>query len=314
MRIVSLLPSATEIICELGLKSNLVGVSHECDYPLGVRKLPVVTSSVIPKNARSDEIDRLVREHLSTHSALYLLDLDLLRTLRPDVIVTQALCDVCAVSADDVEDAVRSLPGQPTVINLEPMSLEDVFTTMIAVGQATGIAAVADASVVRLKARVAAVKTRTAAAVSEPARVVFLEWLDPPFNAGHWTPHLIRLAGGHDCLGNEGKPSVTRSWDDIRTAQPDVLFVACCGFSVERALEDLPSLARRDGWHALPCVENERIYFCDGSAYFNRPGPRLVDSLELLAHALHPDIHPMPETYRDSVVQPAATADLRRAC
>ena len=314
MRVVSLLPSATEIICELGLRSNLVGVSHECDYPLGVRKLPVVTSSVIPKNARSDEIDRLVRDHLKTHSALYLLDLQLLRTLRPDIIVTQALCDVCAVAADHVEDAVRSLPGNPTVINLEPMCLEDMFTTMREVGQATGIIAAAAARVAQLRARIAAVEMRTAAGVSEPVRVAFLEWLDPPFNAGHWTPQLIRLAGGDDCLGNEGRPSVTLSWDDIRAAKPDVLFVACCGFSMERALEDLPILARQPGWEALPCVQNNRVYVCDGNAYFNRPGPRLVDSLELLAHALHPGIHPRPRAYGDSVAHPAATAELRTAC
>ena len=294
-RIVSLLPSATEIICDLGLGPNLVGISHECDYPVGVQNLEAVTSSVIPKDAPSSEIDRLVREHLSTNSALYQLDLDLLRRLLPDLIVTQALCDVCAVSAEDVEAAVSSLPGRPAVINLEPMCLEDLFTTMLEVGRAAGIERRAATRVAELKGRITAVEERSAAILGERPRVAFLEWIDPPFNAGHWTPELLELAGGLDVLGNAGRPSITLNWDDVAASAPDVLCIACCGFSAERALEDLPILQRRPGWESLPCVRHNRIYVFDGNAFFNRPGPRLVDSLELLAYALHPQVHTVPD-------------------
>ena len=296
MRIVSLLPSATEIICELGLGPQLVGVSHECDYPPEVLRIPKVTSSVIPKDAPSAEIDRLVRAHLQTSRALYMLDLDLLESLRPDCIVTQALCDVCAVSSDDVEAAVCSLPGAPTVINLEPSRLEDVFDTIELVGEAAGIRATAKSKVAELKSRVAAVATRTATKIDSRPRVALLEWIDPPFNAGHWNPQLVDFAGGIDCLGNEGMPSRTLDWLEIETAAPEVLFIACCGYSLQRTLADLPILTRQSGWTKLPSTQSGRVYVFDGNAYFSRPGPRLVESLELLAHSLHPHIHPLPNT------------------
>jgi iron complex transport system substrate-binding protein len=293
LRIVSLLPSATEIVCDLGLAENLVGVSHECDFPVGVEDLPVVTSSVIPKNAPSGEIDTLVREHLQSNSALYSLDLELLEELRPTLIVTQALCDVCAVSADDVEAAVCALEGRPTVVNLEPMSVEDLFTTMLEIGRKAAVAEKATERVAQLRARIAAVAERSARVQVAP-RVAFLEWVDPLFNAGHWTPHLIEVAGGEDCFGNAGAPSRSRSWADLVESQPDVLCIACCGFSEPRAREDLTILEQQEGWLDLPCVREGRVYVFDGNAYFNRPGPRLVDSLEVLAHAVHPAIHPEP--------------------
>ncbi len=296
MRIVSLLPSATEIICELGLGPQLVGVSHECDYPPEVLRIPKVTSSVIPKDAPSAEIDGLVRVHLQTSKALYMLDLDLLESLRPDCIVTQALCDVCAVSSDDVEAAVCSLPGSPTVINLEPSRLEDVFDTIELVGEAAGIHATAKSKVAELKSRVAAVATRTAKKIASRPRVALLEWIDPPFNAGHWNPQLVDLAGGIDCLGNGGMPSRTLDWLEIETAAPEVLFIACCGYSLQRTLADLPILTQQPGWTKLPSTQSGRVYVFDGSAYFSRPGPRSDDSLELLAHALHPHIHAVPNS------------------
>ena len=296
MRIASLLPSATEIVCALGLSDSLVGVTHECDYPPFVRELPRVTKTLIPHDASSREIDALVRERLETERALYSLDLPVLEALQPDLLVTQALCDVCAVATAEVEAAACSLPGHPRVLNLEPMSLEDVLDTMTLVGKATGRETQAQAAVASLRARMETVKERTAAiSHAERPRVAFLEWLDPLFNGGHWNPTLVELAGGIDVLGNVGEPSKTTAWEALVHSRPDVLFIACCGFRTERTLLDLPILEAQPGWSDLPCVQSGRVYVTDGNSYFSRPGPRLVDSLEIMAHALHPDRHPLPE-------------------
>ncbi len=307
MRIVSLLPSATEIVCALGLEKSLVGVTHECDYPPAVRSLPKVTRTLIPHDASSREIDALVREQLRSQQALYSLDMATLERLEPDLLVTQALCDVCAVAEAEVSAAACALPGQPRVINLEPMSLEDVFDTLLLVGEAAGCADCAREVVERLEARVATVRERTEAIPREARpRVAFLEWLDPLFNGGHWNPALVELAGGIDVLGNADQPSRTLAWDEVLRADPDVVFISCCGFSAERALQDLPVLERQPGWEALPAVRAGRVYVTDGNAYFSRPGPRLVDGLEILAHALHPAIHPLPE-HLPRPVQPNRT-------
>jgi iron complex transport system substrate-binding protein len=294
MRIVSLLPSATEIICQLGLESELVGVTHECDYPPSVRDLQKVTKTLIPAAASSREIDELVRERLQTDRALYTLDLPTLTELRPELIVTQALCDVCAVAEDDVRSAARSLPGPPRVINLEPTCLDDVVDCLRQVGAAAGRGARAAEEIAKLRARVVAVAARSERIVERP-RVVVLEWLDPPFSSGHWSPELVRLAGGDEAVGVAGERSRTVDWRQIVAAAPEVMLIACCGFDVERTLVDLPILRRNPGWGELPCVRAKRVYVVDGSAYFSRPGPRLVDSLEILAHALHPQVHPLPD-------------------
>ncbi len=293
MKIVSLLPSATEIICILGLEDALVGVTHECDFPGSVLGLPKVTRTLIPTDAPSAEIDRLVRERLSTDRALYTLDLPTLEALEPDLIVTQALCDVCAVAEDEVREAVCRLPGDTQVINLEPQTLSQVFDAIRQVAQAAGVDRVADEVVGRLTARVETVASRSAAIQDRP-RLAFLEWLSPPFSAGHWNPELIRLAGGVDGLGQEGRPSRTLSWEEVKAYQPEAVFIACCGFSVERTMDDVRVLDAVPGWQNLPAVRSGRVYVADGSQYFNRPGPRLVDSLEILAHALHPETHPLP--------------------
>ena len=213
--------------------------------------------------------------------------------LRPDLIVSQALCDVCAVSSDDVEAAVHAFANAPSVINLEPSRLEDVFRTIEHVGEAAGAPRIAENLVRQLRERVEAVKARTAE-LRELPKVVFLEWIDPPFNAGHWTPELIRLAGGIGCLGSPGAPSRTLDWAEVVAAQPDILVAACCGYDVARATQDLETLQGKPGWNGLPCVKSKRVFVLDGNAYFNRPGPRLVDSLELLANKLHPNAHPLP--------------------
>ncbi len=292
MRIVSLLPSATEIICALGLEDQLVGVTHECDFPASVQRLPKVTRTLIPADATSGEIDRLVRERLRTNRALYTLDLPVLEKLRPDLLVTQALCDVCAVAEDEVRAAACMLPGGPRVINLEPQTLSEVFVSLRQVATAAGVEWCAEALIGALTARVEAVVAR--AARLERPRVALLEWLDPPFSCGHWSPELVRLAGGVEGLGQEGRPSRTLRWDDVLAWKPEVVFIACCGFSVERTLCDLPLVRFAPGWQDLAAVRAGRVYVTDGSHYFSRPGPRLVDSLEILAHTLHPEVHPLP--------------------
>lgn len=292
-RIVSLLPSATEIVCALGLGDNLVGVTHECDYPPFVRTLPTVTNTLIPVDASSAEIDALVRERLARARALYTLDMPVLESLRPDLIVTQALCDVCAVADDEVRAAACRLPGQPHVVNLEPQTLADVLDAIRLVATAAGIIERADDVVEKLRARIDAVVQRARRSIWRP-RVALLEWLDPPFSCGHWSPELVRLAGGIEGLGREGQPSRTLRWEDVIAWQPEVIAIACCGFDVARTMDDLVRLSRVSGWNELAAVRCGRVFVIDGSQYFSRPGPRLVDSLEILAHAVDPDIHPLP--------------------
>lgn len=294
MRIVSLLPSATEIIAALGLDEQLVGVTHECDFPRSVAALPKVTNTLIPTDATSAEIDRLVRERLGGKSALYTLNMEELERLRPDLIVTQALCDVCAVAEDEVRNAACALPGTPRVINLEPETLDEVLDCVRVVGEAAGVADRADSAVAALRARVNGVVQRVALARSRP-RVALLEWLDPPFSTGHWNPELVRLAGGLDGLGHEGEKSRTLEWSEVIDWQPEVVVISCCGFTTERAMQDTAMLGQVAGWDTLPAVRDQRVWVTDGSAYFSRPGPRLVDSLELLAHVIHPDLNPLPK-------------------
>lgn len=293
MRIVSLLPSATEIVCALGLQEHLVGVTHECDWPADVTRLPNVTRSSIPHDAGSGEIDALVRDQLHTQQALYTLDMPLLESLRPNLIVTQALCDVCAVTDDEVQAAAKSLSTRPQVVNLAPRSLGDVLDCLHLVAQAAGVKDRSAQVIADLRTRVEAVAARSAT-VRSRSRVVLLEWLDPPFSCGHWTPELIELAGGLELLGRAGQTSRTLRWSEVEAAQPEAIVVACCGFDIARTRQDLIALEAVSEWHRLPAVRNGRVHVVDGSQYFSRPGPRLVDSLEILAHALHPDVHPLP--------------------
>jgi iron complex transport system substrate-binding protein len=276
MRIVSLLPSATEIVCALGLGERLVGVTHECDWPACVLDLPKVTRTLIPQDATSRQIDDWVRERLQTQRALYTLDLPVLEALCPDVIVTQALCDVCAVAEEEVRAAACCLPSHPRVVNLEPATLAQVLDSIAQVAEATGNEGRAKAVIHGLNVRIDAVVAGTESLRDRP-RVALLEWIDPPFSCGHWSPELVRLAGGVEGIGREGSPSRTLRWDELVGWQPEVLCIACCGFSVERTLQDVEILRGCPSWED-----------------FSRPGPRLVDSLEILGHALHPNVHPLP--------------------
>jgi iron complex transport system substrate-binding protein len=292
-RIVSLLPSATEMVCALGLEEALVGVTHECDHPTRVARLPKVTRTVIPADATSGEIDALVRARPAKERALYTLDTGLLARLAPDLLVTQGLCDVCAVAEEEVRSVACELSSAPRVVNLEPHSLETMFDALRDIAVAAGVEERAGPVIAALRARVAAVEERSRRITNRP-RVVLLEWLDPPFSSGHWSPELVRLAGGSEAVGVEGRVSRTLRWEEVITARPDVVVLACCGFDVPRTLRDLPLLFAVPGFDAVPAARNDRVYVVDGSQYFSRPGPRLVDSLEILAHALHPDVHPLP--------------------
>jgi iron complex transport system substrate-binding protein len=290
MRIVSLLPSATEIVCVLGLRDQLVAVTHECDWPPSVRELPKVTRTLIPADATSAEVDDLVRERLESGKALYTLDMPVLERIAPDLIVTQALCDVCAVAEDEVRSAASTLPGMPRVVNLEPRSLADVLASIGQVARATGTEQRCRRVVAGLQARIDKVVERSRH-ISRRPRVVLLEWIDPPFSCGHWTPELVEMAGGIEGVGRAGLPSQTTAWSQIVAWRPEVMVIACCGYDLERTLADVPILRCRPNWHDLPCVRDHRVFAVDGSAYFSRPGPRLVDSLEILANSLHPEVH-----------------------
>jgi len=294
MRIISLLPSTTEIVCALGLADDLVAVTHECDYPPVARTKPAVTASALDAASNSATIDRLVAGSIHDHRAIYSLDEDLLRELRPDLILTQELCDVCAVSYSDVQKAARILPdGDTTIVSLEPLTLDDILATISLVGRLTTREEQAGALVAGLRARIARVAEVAATATTRP-RVYCMEWIDPPFRAGHWIPELARLAGGEELLGHEGVPSTRTTWEEIAAAAPDVVVAMPCGFDADRAKRELCLVAGRLEWQGLPAVARGDVWVTDGSAYFARPGPRMVDALEILAHALHPTLFPAP--------------------
>jgi iron complex transport system substrate-binding protein len=282
MRIVSLVPSATEMLFALGVGDEIIAVTHECDHPAEALKLPRVTRDVIGPGLPPDEIDRAVRALTEQGRAIYELDEAALRRLEPDLIVTQALCAVCAVSYDDVRAIAERLDPQPQVLALDPHTIGEVLGDVRTLAQATdakdaGVELVQDAA--RRIDRV-----RLAVRAAEPVSVAALEWLDPVFVAGHWTPQLIEYAGGLDLLGLPGEPSKQRTWDEVRAARPEVVVVMPCGYGAERALEEALSYADE-----LESIGARRVVAVDAAAHFSRPGPRLVEGLEVLAHILHPD-------------------------
>ena len=286
VRIASLLPSATEILCALGLEESLVAVSHSCDFPGRIESLPRITRTRVPEGAASREIDAVVREHLQRGESLYQLDEDLLEALRPDMIVTQALCEVCAVGPAEVGRVVPALSSDPLVVTMEPHTLEEVFDAIEAVGTAAGRPRQAEALVDRLRERVEAVRRRAGTLARRP-RVAFLEWADPLICGGHWNPELVELAGGCDGIGRAGEPGRVIAWADVLAWQPEVMVLACCGFDQARARDELELLRARPGFSTLPCARDREIYVMDGVRFFSRPGPSLVDSLERLAAILH---------------------------
>lgn len=288
VRTVSMLPAATEIVGALGLMDQLVAVSHECDSPAEANAKPRATHCEIHgRGLPSAEIDRWVSERLRAGGSLYTIDEPLLRELAPQLILTQKLCDVCAPAYGSVAALASALPSRPRVLNLEPRCLADVLNNVREVAAAMGHAERADVVVTELEQRIAGVSDRVKA-LARPT-VFVVEWCDPIFNAGHWTPELVRLAGGTPVLAAEGKDSARVAWEDLRAADPAVVVVACCGHTVERTRRDVPILESLPGWSGLRAVRDRRVFLADGSAYFSRPGPRVVDTLELLAAVLHPD-------------------------
>jgi len=285
VRIVSLLPSATEIVYALGLGDALVGVTHECDFPNEARRKPVLTASALPAAREPAAIDRHVRRSLHAGSSLYTLDAELLERLAPDLILTQELCAVCAVSYDIVARAAKRLRGDPRIVSLEPSSLEDVWATIGTVGDLTGTQARAAAVVACLRERIAAL--HSAVDGRERPRTLVLEWTDPPMSGGHWTSELVELAGGEPVLAHPGRNSEVLNWDAIALADPDAVLVAPCGFGLDAARRACGALSENRVWRELRAVREGRTHAIDGNAYVNRPGPRLVDSAEIFAAALH---------------------------
>jgi iron complex transport system substrate-binding protein len=285
MRIVSLVPHATELLFALGLGDDVVAVTHECDFPLEVLALPQVTRDVLPAGLSAGEIDAAVRARTEEGKAIYELDEHRLADLEPDLIVTQELCAVCAVSYDDVVKVAAELPTAPKVIALDPKTLGEAMGDIRTIAQATGARDAALDLVTRQRARIDAV--RRAVKGAAPVSVAAIEWLDPVFVAGHWTPQIIELAGGIDVLGFAGEHSEQSSWEAVAAARPDVLVVMPCGYDADRSREE--ALAYAD---ELRAVGAGRVVAVDAAAYFSRPGPRLVDGLELMAHVLHPDLVP----------------------
>jgi iron complex transport system substrate-binding protein len=284
VKVVSLLPAATETIVALGAADVLVGVSHSCDDP-AVAHLPRITRTRVPVAASSAEIDRVVRQCLADGESLYTIDTGLLSALHPDLVVTQGLCDVCAVTGREVQSALCAAATAPRVLSTEPSTVTEVWTSIGEIGVAVGREHAAEELVRLLRARVEAVSARTAAVRHRP-RVAFLEWLDPPMCGGHWNPELVALAGGTDRIGRAGQPSRTIQWQDVVAWDPEVLCVACCGYSVARSEAELQQVLRLPQLADLSCVRNGRIHVFDGINLFARPGPRLVESLEALAAAL----------------------------
>ncbi len=289
-RIVSLLPSATEIVCALGFERDLVGRSHECDFPASVEHLPALTEPKFAPKGSSAEIDRDVKKIVGEALAVYRVDTAMLRQLKPDFIVTQSQCEVCAVSEADVEAAVGEWLGvKPKIVSLAPYSLNDLFVDIQRVADALGAHQSGNDLVSRLKLRIDAIATRAKAAASRP-RLATIEWLEPLMAAGNWMPELIEMAGGTNLFGRAGEHSPWIKFDDLAAKDPDVILVSPCGFSIARTIEETSLLTRTTGWNDLRAVRERKVSVADGNQYFNRPGPRIVESLEILAELLHPEL------------------------
>jgi iron complex transport system substrate-binding protein len=289
MRIVSLLPSLTELVCALGRGENLVGVTHECDFPPGVQSLPSLTRNRIGAGATSAEIDELVS---SQQGALYDLEADLLTELAPDLILTQEQCDVCAVNLETVREAASRLPGSPRVESFNPVSLDDVFVMFRRVGELLDCRSEADSIIAGFKLSAGEIARRrktSRAGPATPRRVLLLEWLDPPLSCGHWNPEIIERAGGLEIVGQSGNPSRRITWKQVAASRPEVVIVAPCGFNLERTELEMRAIEDRQEWRDLPAVRNGGVVIADGSALFSRPGPRLETSLRVAAAAIDPE-------------------------
>jgi iron complex transport system substrate-binding protein len=288
-RIVSFLPSATEMACALGLSDQLLGITHECDYPPEIGGKPVVVRGVLPIESMTEqEIDTAVSERLRDGLSLYQVEEALLRDIAPDLILTQDLCQVCAPSGNEVSTLLKVLPSAPRILWLTPKSIEEIFDNCRELGFATDRAKEAEALIIAGRARLATVATASSMIPSRP-RVFCMEWTSPVYCSGHWVPEMVRLAGGVDDLACEGAYSVRIPWQDVLQWAPEVLVVMPCGFDLQKTVARTAQMSAYPGWSDIPAVKSGRVYAVNANAYFARPGPRIVDGTELLAHLIHPD-------------------------
>jgi iron complex transport system substrate-binding protein len=287
-RIVTLLPSATEIVCALGFESELFGRSHECDFPPSVKRLPALTEPKFNPAGSSAEIDARVKTIVRDALSVYRVDAAKLRELRPDVVVTQSQCEVCAVNQADVDAAVAEWTGRrPKVVSLAPYSLADVFTDMQRVAEALGAPERGDKLVHDLQMRCAEIRELASTLKNRPT-VACIEWIEPMMAAGNWMPQLIEMAGGRNLFGKAGEHSPWMKFEELAAADPEVIVIAPCGFGIPRASEELHLLQKQNGWKQLRAVRDGKVFLADGNQYFNRPGPRIVESLQILAELIHP--------------------------
>lgn len=289
MRIVTLLASATEIVSALGFRDSLVARSHECDFPTDVSGLPFCTEPKIDVSGSSSDIDQRVKAVVRDGLSVYRVDSDALKSYEPDVIVTQSQCEVCAVSEKDVLEATCDwLENRPRIVTLKPDALADIWSDIARVADALNAPDRGNDLIRRLKARMASVEEEVRAQIVKPT-VACIEWIDPLMAGGNWMPELVAMAGGKNLFGEAGAHSPWMEWDELKNADPDVIVILPCGFDIARARKDMPALTGQPGWNDLRAVHNGRVCVADGNQYFNRPGPRIADSLEILAEMLYPD-------------------------
>jgi iron complex transport system substrate-binding protein len=294
MRIASLLPSSTEIVCALGLEENLVGITHECDFPPQIRNLPHLTASRIShETMTSAEIDHAVRSQLDGHGSIYDLDTERLAELKPDLILTQELCEVCAVSYEFVKQAAKMYVADAKVVSLEPNTIADIFENIKTVGELCGTVEKAAEVVENLQSRLDKIREKTENLQKRP-RVFMLEWLEPPFAPGHWTPEQVEIAGGSCLLGEAGKKSVTTTYESIFESKPEILVLIPCGYYAEDIVRQLENTRFPADWREMPAVKNKQVWALDATSYFSRPAPRVVDGAEILARIFHPEVFGKP--------------------
>ncbi|MGC2236353.1 MAG: cobalamin-binding protein [Pyrinomonadaceae bacterium] len=295
IKIASLLPSATEIVCALGLEENLVGITHECDFPKSVSNKPPLTASRISHETMSSkEIDHAVRSQLDGHGSIYDLNEKLLKELNPDLIITQELCEVCAVSYKTVEKAARIYAAGAQVVSLEPNTIEVIFENIKTIGELTGTAAKAAEVIENLQNRLDKIREKTGNVERRP-KVFMLEWLEPPFAPGHWTPQQVEIAGGDCLLGEAGKKSVTTTYEEIFESKPEIMVLIPCGYYAEDILRQLEFTSFPANWREIPAIKNNEIWALDATSYFSRPAPRVIDGAEILAKIFHSEIFGAPD-------------------
>ena len=291
MRIVSLIPGATEALCRLGLLDQIVGVSHECDYPSEVQALPRVTRSKIPENLSSEQINDFVSLQTAAETSLYDLDQERIDLLKPDLMVTQDLCGVCVVSETAIRKATEMTEQTVSILSLNATCLGQIFDDIERLGTATQMEAEAKQLSDEMHGELEQIRISNRQTTHRPS-VVLLEWLDPLFCAGHWTPELIEISGGRECIGRANQKSTTFAWERLLEVDPEVLILACCGFSIDRMKDELQTFPQQEKLRRLRAVKTGNFHLMDGSAYLNRPGPRLVEAAQILASLLHPGLHP----------------------